>query len=105
MTPTIAALAAAGTPQGYITLLPFILIFVVFYFFLIRPGQQRQRKWQDMLGKLKAGDRVTTTGGLRGVVNSIKDDVVQLRVAPDNLRMEIVKSSIASVTTNDEETN
>ena len=86
------------------TLLPFILIFVVFYFFLIRPGQRRQRKWQDMLGKLKAGDRITTTGGLRGTILSIKDDVVQLRVAPDSLRLEIVKSSIASVTTSDEET-
>ncbi len=104
MTPTIAALAAAGAPQGYMKLLPFILIFVVFYFFLIRPGQQRQRKWQDMLGKLKAGDRITTTGGLRGTILSIKDDVVQLRVAPDSLRLEIVKSSIASVTTSDEET-
>jgi preprotein translocase subunit YajC len=104
VTPTTAALAAAGAPQGYITFLPFILIFVVFYFFLIRPGQQRQRKWQEMLGKLKAGDRITTTGGLRGVILSIKEDVVQLRVPPDSLRLEIVKSSIASVTTSDEET-
>jgi preprotein translocase subunit YajC len=104
VTPTTAALAAAGAPQGYITFLPFILIFVVFYFFLIRPGQQRQRKWQEMLGKLKAGDRITTTGGLRGVILSIKEDVVQLRVPPDSLRLEIVKSSIASVSTSDEET-
>ncbi len=99
----IAFLAAAGGPQGYLTFLPFVLIFVVFYLFLIRPGQQRQRKWQEMLNKLKTGDRVTTSGGMRGSVLSIKDDVVQLRVAPDNLRLEVAKSAITAVTTNDEE--
>jgi preprotein translocase subunit YajC len=103
LTSTIALLAAAGVPQSYLTFLPFVLIFVVFYLFLIRPGQQRQRKWQDMLGKLKPGDRVTTSGGLRGAVLSIKDDVVQLRVAPDNLRLEVAKSAITAVTTNEEE--
>jgi len=103
LTSMIAILAAAGAPQGYLTFLPFVLIFVVFYLFLIRPGQQRQRKWQDMLGQLKPGDRVTTSGGIRGSVLSIKDDVVQLRVAPDNLRLEVTKSAITTVTTNEEE--
>ena len=103
MTSTIALLAAAAIPQSYLTFLPFVLIFVVFYLFLIRPGQQRQRKWQDMLGKLKPGDRVTTSGGIRGSVLSIKEDVVQLRVPPDNIRLEVSKSSITTVTTNEEE--
>ncbi len=103
MTLMTASLALAGTPQSYLTFLPFVLIFVVFYLFLIRPGQQRQRKWQDMLGSIKPGDRVTTAGGIRGSVLSIKDDVVQLRVAPDNLRLEVVKSAITAVTTNEEE--
>lgn len=92
----------AATPgQGYLELLPFILIFVVFYMFMIRPGQKRQRQWQQMLGSLKSGDRVNTTGGIRGVVISVKDDVVQLRVAPDNLRIEVAKSAIATVTTDE----
>ncbi|HWF66885.1 MAG TPA: preprotein translocase subunit YajC [Acidobacteriaceae bacterium] len=94
---------AANPLQSLTTFAPFILIVVIFYLFMIRPGQQRQRKWQDMLSHLKSGDRVTTTGGIRGVVISVKEDIVQLRLAPDNLRLEVVKSAIASVTTSDEE--
>jgi preprotein translocase subunit YajC len=94
----------AANPFGSLTTLaPFILIFVVFYMFMIRPGQRRQKTWQEMLGKLKSGDRVTTTGGIRGVVISVKDDVVQLRLAPDNIKLEVVKSAIATVTTAEDE--
>ena len=97
-------LALAANPlQSLTTFAPFILIFVVFYMFMIRPGQQRQKTWKEMLAKLKSGDRVTTTGGIRGVVISVKDDVVQLRLAPDNIRLEVAKSAIASVTTAEEE--
>ena len=89
-------------PPGISELLPFLLIIVVFYFLLIRPNQNRQKKWQQMLGGLKSGDRITTNGGIRGTILSIKDDVVQIRVAPDNVRLEVVKTAIASVTTQDE---
>lgn len=71
---------------------------VVFYYLLIRPQQSRQKKWQQMLGNLKAGDRITTSGGIRGVILSIKEDTIQLRIPPDNLRIEVAKSAIASVT-------
>jgi len=71
---------------------------VVFYFLLIRPQQSRQKKWQQMLGSLKPGDRITTSGGIRGIILSIKDDTIQLRIPPDNLRIEVVKSAISSVT-------
>jgi len=54
-----------------------------------------------MLAKLKTGDRVTTTGGIRGVITSIKDDAIQLRIPPDNLRIEVIKGAIASVTQED----
>lgn len=83
-------------------ILPFVLIFVVFYFLLIRPQQTRQKKWQSMLTSLKTGDRVTTSGGIRGTILSIKDDVLQIRVAPDNVRLEVAKGAIASVITQDE---
>jgi preprotein translocase subunit YajC len=56
-----------------------------------------------MLTSLKPGDRITTTGGMRGTVISIKEDAVQLRVPPDNIKIEVIKSAIASVTTNQEE--
>jgi len=71
---------------------------VVFYFLLIRPQQSRQKKWQNMLGNLKPGDRITTSGGIRGVILSIREDVIQMRIPPDNLRIEVVKSAVASVT-------
>jgi preprotein translocase subunit YajC len=97
----ISALPTFALPTGIAGILPFLLIVVVFYFLLIRPQQKRQRTWQDMLSKLKTGDRVTTSGGIRGVITSIKDDAIQLRIPPDNLRIEVVKSAIASVTQDD----
>jgi preprotein translocase subunit YajC len=82
-------------------LLPLLFI-AAMYFLLIAPNQKKQKKWQEMLGQLKNGDRVTTNGGIRGTIISVKDDVVQLRVPPDNIKLEFVKSSIAAVTTPDE---
>jgi preprotein translocase subunit YajC len=81
-------------------LLPVFL--VLMYFVMIVPNQRKQKKWQEMLSQLKNGDRVTTNGGIRGTIVSVKDDAVQLRIPPDNIKMEFVKSSIASVTTPDE---
>ena len=78
--------------------LPLVFI-AAMYFLMIAPNQKKQKAWQEMLNALKSGDRVTTSGGLRGVVLQVRDDVVVVRVAPDNLKMEFVKSSIAAVTT------
>ena len=79
-----------------------VVFFVLMYFLMIAPNQKKQKKWQEMLSQLKNGDRVTTNGGIRGIIISVKDDVVQLRVPPDNIKLEFVKSSIAAVTTPDE---
>lgn len=78
--------------------LPVVFI-AAMYFLMIAPNQKKQKAWQQMLGGLKTGDRVTTTGGLRGVILQVKDDVIVLRLPPDNLKVEVVKSAIASVTT------
>jgi len=96
-------LLAAAIPPIVGTALPFVLMVAVFYFLLIRPNQKKQQQWQQMLSNLKAGDKVTTSGGIRGTIISIKDDAFQLRIPPDNIKMEVVKSAIASVTTPDEE--
>jgi len=96
-------LMAAAIPPLVGTALPFVLMIAVFYFLLIRPNQKKQQQWQQMLGNLKAGDKVTTTGGIRGTIISVKDDAFQLRIPPDNIKMEVVKSAIASVTTPEEE--
>ncbi len=83
--------------------LPFILLFfVAMYFLLFAPQQKKQKQWQTMLAQVKAGDKITTTGGLRGTIVAVKDDCVVLRTAPDNLKFEIVKSAIAAVTTEEE---
>ncbi|HZB89006.1 MAG TPA: preprotein translocase subunit YajC [Terracidiphilus sp.] len=79
-------------------LLPLLLI-PVLYLVMIRPQQKRQKQWQSMLGSIKSGDRVTTAGGIRGTIISLKDDAIIIRVAPDNLKLEIAKTAIASVTT------
>ena len=81
-------------------LLPVVFLGAM-YFFMIAPNQKKQKKWQQMLSELKNGDRVTTNGGIRGVIISVKDDVVQLRIPPDNIKLEFVKSAIAAVTTPD----
>jgi len=78
------------------------VMIAVFYFLLIRPNQTKQKKWTEMLNQLKMGDRVTTTGGIRGTIINIKDDTIQLRIAPDNLKLEFVKAAIASVTTGED---
>ena len=94
-------LLASAIPQGVVSFLPFIAIIAVFYLLLIRPNQNKQKQWQQMLSDLKPGDRVTTTGGIRGTILSIKEDAIQLRVPPDNIKLEVVKSAIASVTTDE----
>jgi preprotein translocase subunit YajC len=100
VTTSLALLAAAATGGGgLIGMLPLLLLIPLMYFVMIRPQQKRRKQWQAMLGSIKTGDRVTTTGGIRGVILSIKDDVIIIRVAPDNIKLEVAKSAIASVTT------
>ena len=88
----------SGLPQ--IAMLVFI--FAIFYFLLIMPQQRRQKKWQAMLSALKTGDKITTSGGLRGTIMSLKDDSLILRVPPDNLKLEVSRGSVVSVTTAEE---
>ncbi len=83
-------------------LLPLILIFAIFYLLLIMPQQRRQKKWQAMLGNLKTGDRVVTSGGLRGTIIALRDEFLHLRVPPDNLRIEVTRASVVSVSTGEE---
>jgi preprotein translocase subunit YajC len=87
---------------GLLTLAPLLFIFAIFYFLLILPQQRRQKKWQAMLGELKTGAKVVTSGGLRGTIMSLKDDAVTLRVPPDNLKLEVTRGSVVSVTTQEE---
>jgi preprotein translocase subunit YajC len=89
--------------SGFSLLLPVLMIGAV-YLMMIRPQQKKQKPWTQMLSELKTGDRITTTGGIRGTIISLKDDSLILRVAPDGIKIEVVKSAIAAVTTQEEGT-
>ena len=86
---TIAALAT--------TFLPLVLIFVVFWFMLIRPQRKKDKQVKEMLNNLKAGDRICTIGGIYGTIVVIKDDTVTLSVGRDNLTMVVARWGIRSV--------
>jgi preprotein translocase subunit YajC len=95
----LAAILWQSGLGSWMGIVPLIFIFAVFYFLLILPQQRRQKKWQAMLDTLKTGDKVVTSGGLRGTIFAMKDDSVTLRVPPDNLKLEVTRGSIVSVTT------
>jgi preprotein translocase subunit YajC len=96
---TLTGLFAQGIGAGSAPILMMVAIFAIFYFLLIMPQQRRQKKWQAMLKEIKPGDKVVTSGGLTGVIMSVKDDVVVLRVPPDNVKLEVARSSIVTLTT------
>jgi preprotein translocase subunit YajC len=93
----LAVQLGGGGSMSWLGFAPLIFIFAIFYFLLIMPQQRKQKKWQQMLSELKTGDKVVTSGGLRGTIISLKDDYVQLRVPPDNLRIEVSRASVVSV--------
>ena len=96
---TQIGLFAQGIGAGSAPSLMMVAIFAIFYFLLIMPQQRRQKKWQATLKQIKPGDKVVTSGGLTGVIMSVKDDAVVLRVPPDNIKLEIARSSIVTLTT------
>jgi preprotein translocase subunit YajC len=83
------------------TLIPLILMFVVFYFLLIRPQQKRQKERMAMLNALKKGDKVITIGGIHGTIVDLTDDRVTLKVS-DNTRLVFERSSVNSVVTDED---
>jgi preprotein translocase subunit YajC len=97
------AMMQAQGGGGMSLLIMFVPMIAIFYFLMILPQQRRQKKWQAMLDQLKAGDKVTTSGGLRGTIIALKDDAIHLRVPPDNLRVEVTKASVMQVTTQEAE--
>ena len=102
---TLVMWAAAPAPEqvaAWGCCFPILLFIPLLYLLMIRPQQKRQKQWQQMLAGIKSGDKITTARGIRGVILSIKDDSIIIRVAPDNLKLEVAKTAIALVTTQDE---
>ncbi len=85
---------AAGEPNPIISMIPVLLMFVIFYFLLIRPQQKQQKEHREFLKALDKNQEVVTSGGIHGTVVSVKDDVVTIRVA-ENVRLEVDKVAIA----------
>lgn len=85
---------AGGGPAQWTVLFPLVLMFLVFYFLLIRPQQKKQRHHQEMLRSLKVGDRVITTGGLYGTIVAGGDHVVKIEIA-DKVRVDVGRTYIA----------
>jgi preprotein translocase subunit YajC len=89
----------AGAGQGgasqWMGLLPLVLLFVVFYFLLIRPQQKRAKEQKTFIENLKKGDKVVTSGGLYGTITGITDDTVTLEIA-DKIRVKVLKGAIAN---------
>jgi preprotein translocase subunit YajC len=94
------AQAAGGAPAGFdfISLMPLVLIFVVFYFLLIRPQQKKMKTHRDMIGGVKRGDKVLTGGGIIGTVVKVEDsdDVLLVEIAKD-IRVRVARSTISDL--------
>lgn len=88
------------TGSGMSNLLHFMVlmavIYLIFYFLLIRPQSKKQKQHQDMLNNLRKGDKVITSGGIYGIVSKVREDVVVLQVA-ENVKIEVAKSGIATL--------
>lgn len=90
-------LGDSGTANLLQTIVPFALIFVVFYFLLIRPQQQKAKEQKNMLAALRRGDRVLTGGGILGTVAKVVNDEEVLVDIADGVRVRVVRSTIANV--------
>lgn len=89
-------LAMQADARSYMQFLPLVAILAIFYFLLIMPAQRQRKRTQEMLGALKSGDKVITTGGIYGTIVGIKDNVVQLRIA-DQVKVDVARNAIAGL--------
>ncbi|MGD2245882.1 MAG: preprotein translocase subunit YajC [Candidatus Aminicenantes bacterium] len=87
-----------GRPQGnFLTaLIPFILVFVIFYVLIILPSRKKQKKHQEMVEALKPGNKVVTTGGVYGTVMGVQKDRIELKIAA-NVKIDVTKNAIAMI--------
>jgi preprotein translocase subunit YajC len=88
---------AAGGPASFLTnLIPFAAIIAIFYFLIIRPQNKKQKETQKMLAALKKGDKIVTIGGIHGIIQSVKEGSVIVKV-DENTKLEFSRSAISNV--------
>ena len=93
---TAQAEGQAASGGGLTSFLPLILIFVIFYFLLIRPQKQKQKKLRSQVEAMKVGDKIITAGGIHGLVTNVKKQSVSVKV-DNNVKIEFEKGSVATV--------
>ncbi len=81
---------------GFSSLIPIILMFVIFYFLLIRPQQKKTKEHREMITKLKKGDRIITSGGLHGRITAVGETTMTVEIA-DKVRVKVARSNVAQV--------
>ena len=86
-----------GQGGGFGAFIPLILMFAIFYFLLIRPQQKKAKLHKEMIGSLKKGDRIVSSGGLHGVITGLSDETVTAEIAP-KVRVKISRGSVAGST-------
>ncbi len=100
MIDTAYAMGQGGAPEagasGFASFIPLILMFVIFYFLLIRPQQKRNREHRNMIANLKKGDRIVTTGGLHGRITGMDETTLTVEIA-DKVRVKINRGNVAGV--------
>lgn len=97
-----AATPATDAPPAYMSILPLIFVFIIFYFLLIRPQQKRQKEHQKLVAALKTGDKVVTSSGIHGIISNVKDKTLLVKVA-DNVKLEFDRSAVTAVVSSEDE--
>ena len=87
---------AGGAGGGFGALVPLVLMFVIFYFLLIRPQQKKAKAHRELLSQLKKGDRVITSGGLYGTITGVKDGVLTIEIAP-KIRVKVSQGHVSGL--------
>ena len=88
--------ASEGGAAGFASFIPLVLMFVIFYFLLIRPQQKRSKEHRALIANLKKGDRIVTTGGLHGRVTGLDETTLTVEIA-DKVRVKISRGNVAGV--------
>ena len=88
--------ASPGVGSGLFGILPFVFIFVIMYYVMLRPQMRRQKEQARLVSALKTGDRVVTSSGIHGLISNVKDTTVIVKVA-DNVKIEMEKTAVTNV--------
>lgn len=88
--------AAGQGAGGFSSFIPIILMFVIFYFLLIRPQQKKSKEHREMITKLKKGDRIITSGGLHGRITAVSETTMTVEIA-DKVRVKVARGNVAQV--------